>query len=149
MLDQRRFREWLDLFTEDAHYWMPIRATRSVDQLDQEFTKPGEMAHFDDPKPMLEARVKKLETGYAWAEDPPSRTRHLISNIIITDQSDHEISTTGNFILYRTRLEREVDWWVGCREDVLRREGSDLRIAKRTILLDQTNILSKNLSNFF
>jgi len=54
-----------------------------------------------------------------------------------------------NFILYRSRLERDVDWWVGRRVDVLRRTDDSYQIAKRTIYLDQTNILARNLSNFF
>ena len=79
-LDERRFHDWLDYFTDDAHYWLPIRRTRTVDQLDQEFTKPDEMAYFDDDKAMLEMRVRKLDTGYYSSEDLPSLTRHLITN---------------------------------------------------------------------
>jgi biphenyl 2,3-dioxygenase beta subunit len=107
------------------------------------------MAYFDDPKDVLATRVRKLDTGYAWAEDPPSRTRHLYTNVRAVAVEGDEITISCNFILYRTRLEREVDWWVGRREDVLRRENGSFKIAKRAIFLDQTNILSKNISNFF
>jgi biphenyl 2,3-dioxygenase beta subunit len=149
LLDDHKYVEWLDLFSEDTHYWMPIRQTKTSDELDEEFGKPGDVAYYDDPKGMLEARVRRLETGYAWAEDPPSRTRHCISNVIVTGIDGDEISTTSNFILYRSRLERDVDWWVGRRLDVLRRHNGSFLIAKRTVLLDMTNILSRNLSNFF
>ena len=149
LLDEHRYVEWLDLFSEDTHYWMPIRQTKTSDSLDEEFGKPGDVAYYDDPKGMLEARVRRLETGYAWAEDPPSRTRHCISNVIVTEVNGEELSTTSNFILYRSRLERDVDWWVGRRLDVLRRNNGSFLIAKRTVLLDMTNILSRNLSNFF
>lgn len=149
LLDEHRFQEWLELFTDDSHYWMPIRQTRSSDQLDGEFTKPGEMAYFDDPKDGLATRVRKLYTGYSWAEDPPSRTRHLYTNIRAKAIDGDEVTVSCNFILYRSRLEDQEDWWVGRREDVLRRQDGTFKIAKRTILLDQTNILSKNLSNFF
>jgi 3-phenylpropionate/cinnamic acid dioxygenase small subunit len=149
LLDDHKYVEWLDLFSEDTHYWMPIRQTKTSDELDEEFGKPGDVAYYDDPKAMLEARVRRLETGYAWAEDPPSRTRHCISNVIVTGIEGDEISTTSNFILYRSRLERDVDWWVGRRLDVLRRHEGSFLIAKRTVLLDMTNILSRNLSNFF
>ncbi len=44
LLDDRRFGEWLALFAEDAHYWMPIRRTMTSNALDQEFTAPGAMA---------------------------------------------------------------------------------------------------------
>src|SRR5215510_6660484 len=78
LLDARRFEEWIELFSDDAHYFMPIRRTRTRQELDREFTKPGEMAFFDDSKQVLLRRVKKLATGRSWSEDPPSRTRHLI-----------------------------------------------------------------------
>lgn len=149
LLDEHRYAEWIDLFTEDTHYWMPIRQTKNSDEIDEEFGKPGDVAYYDDPKPLLEARIRRLETGYAWAEDPPSRTRHLYSNVMVTELNGEELTVLSNFILYRSRLERDVDWWVGRRVDVLRRCDDSYQIAKRTIYLDQTNILARNLSNFF
>jgi biphenyl 2,3-dioxygenase beta subunit len=148
-LDDRRYRDWLEFFADDVHYWMPIRRTRTVDQLDQEFTQPGEMAYFDDDRTMLEMRIRKLETGYSWSEDPPSRTRKLISNVRILQDDGVELSVEANFILYRTRLNSEEDMWVGVRRDVLRRVGGGFKISDRKIFLDQTVLLSKNLSNFF
>ncbi len=149
LLDERRFTEWLDLLTSDIHYWMPIRRTVMNADLDQEFTKPGAMAFFDDDKTMLEARVKKLATGYAWSEDPPSRTRHMVNNVRILAVDGDELTVESNFHLYRTRLESEEDGWLGRRRDRLRRVDGALRIAERHVFLDQTLILSRNLSNFF
>ncbi len=149
VLDGRRYRDWLDFFTEDTHYWMPIRRTLTVDQLDREFTAPGEMAYFNDDRAALDLRVRKLETGYSWSEDPPSRTRHSISNVRIVAQDGDELQVESNFMLYRTRLNSEEDLWVGMRQDVLRHENGSFKIAKRTILLDQTVLMSKNLTSFF
>ena len=146
-LDEKRFHDWLDYFSDDAHYWLPIRRTRTVDQMDQEFTGPDEMAYFDDDKAMLEMRVRKLDTGYSWSEDPPSRTRHMMTKG--SDKVDGEYTVETNFILYRTRLNSEEDMWVGVRRDQIRRDGDSFKIADRKIFLDQTVILSKNLSNFF
>jgi biphenyl 2,3-dioxygenase beta subunit len=53
------------------------------------------------------------------------------------------------FLLYRTRLKSEEDQWIGSREDTLRRVDGLLMIAGRTIYLEQTLLLSRNLSNFF
>src|SRR6516164_7924586 len=83
LLDAHRYEDWLALFADDAHYFMPIRRTRTQRELGKEFTQPGEMAFFDDTKQSLTGRIIKLKTGKAWAEDPPSRTRHLITNIRI------------------------------------------------------------------
>ena len=149
LLDERRFTEWLALLTPDVHYWMPIRRTVAFDEVDREFTKPGDMAFFDDDKAFLEARVKKLHSGYSWSEDPPSRTRHLITNVRVLEQRGDELTAESNFHLYRSRLESDQDSWLGRRRDVLRRVDGAWRIAKRAIYLDHTVLRSRNMSNFF
>ena len=115
------------------------------------FTVPGEMAYFDETKEMLVGRVVKLQTGRAWSEDPPSRTRHLITNVRVVADDGDELEVESNFHLYRTRLKSEEDSWIGRRSDTLRRvdHGFGLAVARRHIFLDQTVILSRNLSNFF
>jgi biphenyl 2,3-dioxygenase subunit beta len=148
-LDERRWDDWLALFTDDVHYFMPVRRTRTSNELDREFTAPGAVAYFDDTKAMLASRVRKLQTGYSWAEDPPSRTRYLITNVRVLDERDDALDVTSNFHLYRTRLNSEEDSWIGHREDVLRRAGDRFRIAGRKIFLEQTVLLARNLSNFF
>lgn len=149
LLDDRRFSDWLALFAEDAHYWMPIRRTVTSNELDREFTAPGAMAFFDDDRMMLAARVKKLASGYSWAEDPPSRTRHLVSNLRIVREEAGELGVNTNFHLYRTRLNSEEDHWIGSRKDVLRRTPEGLKIVTRHIFLEQTVLMSRNLSSFF
>ncbi|GAB7003714.1 3-phenylpropionate/cinnamic acid dioxygenase subunit beta [Nocardioides sp. AN3] len=149
LLDHQRFEEWVELFTDDATYFMPIRRTVPRRNLSREFTKPGEMAFFDDDKATLVGRVQKLGTGTAWAEDPPSRTRHLVTNVRIVEDSGEELTVETCFHLYRTRLKSEIDEWIGRREDVLRRTDAGFRVARRHIFLDQTILLSQNLSNFF
>jgi 3-phenylpropionate/cinnamic acid dioxygenase small subunit len=149
LLDEHRYSEWVNLFTDDIHYFMPIRRTMSRRELDKEFTQPGDIAYFDDDKRILNGRVLKLASGTAWAEDPPSRTRRLITNIRILANDASELTVTCNFMLYRTRLKSEEDHWIGRREDILRRTDEGLRVARRYIYLDQTVLLSANLSNFF
>jgi 3-phenylpropionate/cinnamic acid dioxygenase small subunit len=65
------------------------------------------MAFFDDTKGTLARRVKKLATGRSWSEDPPSRTRHLITNVRIVETRGDELDVDSNFHLYRTRLKSE------------------------------------------
>ena len=149
LLDDRQFEDWVALFSDDTHYFMPIRRTRSKRELDKEFTQPGEMAFFDDDKRLLAGRVAKLQTGRSWAEDPPSRTRHLITNVRVVADDGRELHVESNFHVYRTRLRSEEDSWIGSRRDVLRRVDGAFRIADRKIFLEQTVLLSRNLSNFF
>ena len=149
LLDERRLDEWLALCTDDIHYWMPIRRTMTSKEIDNEFTKPGGMAYFDDDKRTLGLRIQRLAVGRAWAEDPPSRTRHTVSNVRILSIDANDILVGLNFHLYRTRLNSEEDSWIGRREDLLRRENGALMLARRYIYLDQTVILSQNMSNLF
>jgi biphenyl 2,3-dioxygenase subunit beta len=150
LLDSRQFDRWLELFTDDVHYFMPLRRTRTAREIDQEFTKPGEMAWFDDSKMVLAGRVAKLATGTAWSEDPPSRTRRFITNVRVVEDLVSELHVESNFMLYRTRLKSEENTWIGSRQDTLRRtDAGSLQIAKRTILLEQTVLRTANLSNFF
>jgi biphenyl 2,3-dioxygenase beta subunit len=149
LLDARRFEEWVELFADDARYFMPIRRTRTRQEIDREFTQPGEMAFFDDNKRSLLMRVRKLATGRSWSEDPPSRTRHLITNVRIIEDRADELDIESNFHLYRTRLQSEETSWLGARCDTLRRTGATFRIVTRAIYLEQTVLLSSNLSNFF
>jgi 3-phenylpropionate/cinnamic acid dioxygenase small subunit len=151
LLDERRFEDWYRLIAEDIHYWMPTRKNRLLRELDKENSRPGELAHFDDNHKSLGWRVRQLGTGMHWAEDPPSRTRHLVTNIRVSaSDAEGEYAVNSNFLCYRNRLEDEVDIWVGERRDRLRRVGvRSWQIAQRTIILDQNVVLSKNLSVLF
>jgi 3-phenylpropionate/cinnamic acid dioxygenase small subunit len=150
LLDDGRFHEWLGILAADVHYWMPTRYNRTRREREHEFSKPNEVAFFDEDKSSLAMRVKRLDTGMAWAEDPPSRTRHLVTNVQIRPRSAvDEYDVTSSFLLYRTRLETDLNLFAGRREDVLRKSRDGWRIARRKILLDQNVVLAKNLSVFF
>jgi 3-phenylpropionate/cinnamic acid dioxygenase small subunit len=162
LLDERRFDEWLQLFTDDVHYWMSGRRSRyprgskAIAILDpdryaeEELVRDDELALFDETKATLAARIARLGSGMAWAEDPPSRTRHLITNVgVAPAEKPDELAVQSNFILYRSRAEREQDFYVGARQDVLRREGQGWKIARRRLVLDQNVLSAKNVSVFF
>jgi 3-phenylpropionate/cinnamic acid dioxygenase small subunit len=161
LLDERRFREWLDLFTDDVRYWMGARSNRyprtskAISILspnryvEDDHTRDDELSIFDESKETLSGRVARLETGMAWAEDPPSRTRHLITNIEVAGDAGAELTVHSNFIVYRSRAETEQDFYVGARQDLLRRVDGGLKIARRKLTLDQNVLSAKNVSIFF
>jgi ethylbenzene dioxygenase beta subunit len=162
LLDEGGFRQWLELLADDIRYWMPAMGRRyrvsskalamgDVDHCrEHEFSDEGEMAILDETKQSLERRIARLESGMAWAEDPPSHTCHVLSNIAVVEgDPDTQIAVHANFVLYRTRGESEQDFYVGRRHDVLRRVDGDWRIAYRKILLPQHVLAAKNISNFF
>lgn len=149
VLDRRDFHHWLDFLDNEVDYWMPIRTTRAKGDEENEFAERGQGAFFDETRQHLEERVRKLDTGFSWAEDPPSRTRHVVANVRIVENNGSELTVQCNFMLYRSRLANTEDLWVGRREDTLRRVGDSLKIARRHIFLDQVSLGSKNLSVFF
>ncbi|HEX6512357.1 MAG TPA: 3-phenylpropionate/cinnamic acid dioxygenase subunit beta [Chloroflexota bacterium] len=150
LLDERRFDEWLDLLTDDVQYCMPMARNVSHDSLDQEYTRPGQdAAWFDEGKKELALRVEQIQSGDHWAEEPLSRTTHLVANIRLAEHSDNEAVVHSRFIVYRARLETDVDLIAGKRTDVLRRESGAWKIARRRILVDQSTLTVGSLTIFF
>ena len=158
-LDERRFDDWLALLTEDIRYWMPMARNVPSDDLAREFTAEGtETNWIDEGIETLRQRVKQLATGIHWAEQPPSRTTHMFSNLRILTATPEsalrdpdaplEATTRCRFLVYRNRNEDEQDVYVGKRNDTLRRTGGAWRLARREIFLDQNVLLSKNISVF-
>ena len=150
LLDERRYEEWLDLFTEDAHYFMPMRRNVPHDETEREFTRAGaDVNWFDEGKDTLTRRVAQIRTGIHWAEEPLSRICHMVSNVQVLHASDTEAGVKSRFLIYRNRVETETDVLVGKREDLLRRVNGGFKIARRKIILDQSVLLAKNLTFFF
>lgn len=151
LLDEGRFTDWLELFAADLVYWMPTRTNRMRRQQALSVAAPGEAAFYDETKESLAWRIRRFDSGMAWAEDPPSRTRHLITNVRVrhAENDGAHYLVRSNFLVYRNRLEREQNVFAGERTDLLRRTDDTLLIAGRTILLDQNILLAKNLSTFF
>jgi 3-phenylpropionate/cinnamic acid dioxygenase small subunit len=155
LLDERRFEEWLDLLADDVRYWMPMRRNVRFGELDREFTRAGQDINwFDEGKKTLTRRVQQILTGVHWAEEPLSRICHMVSNVQILHVQPSlaeaaEVTVKSRFLIYRNRVETETDILVGKREDVLRRTNEQWKIARRKIVLDQSVLLTKNLTFFF
>jgi len=155
LLDERRHDEWLALLADDIRYWMPMRRNVKFGDTEREFTRETEdISWFDEGKDTLTRRVRQIQTGIHWAEEPRSRITHMVSNVqLLTATPDaivaHEITAKSRFLIYRNRVETETDLLVGKREDTLRRAGDGWLIVRRKIVLDQNVLLTKNLTFFF
>src|SRR6185437_6769648 len=116
----------------------------------REYTRQGAEANwFDEGKDTLEKRVRQIEGGDHWAEEPRSRTTHLVANVRVDAVEGSDITTKCRFIVAAFRLQHDVDLFIGKRVDVLRREQDALKLLRRTIYLDQSVLLSRNLTTFF
>ncbi len=155
LLDERQYDEWLELLADDIRYWMPMRRNVKFGEGEREFTRAGrDINWFDEGKDTLTRRVRQIQTGIHWAEEPQSRIAHLVSNVQVLDAAPSvaaaaEVTVKCRFLIYRNRVETETDILVGKREDVLRRAGDSWQLARRKIILDQSVLLSKNLTFFF
>ncbi|MBV6763099.1 3-phenylpropionate/cinnamic acid dioxygenase subunit beta, partial [Rhodococcus opacus] len=134
LLDDGRFTDWLDLLADDLDYWMPTRSNRLRRQQALSIAARGEAAFYDETKESLAWRIRRFDSGMAWAEDPPSRTRHLVTNVVVryVDPAEHpgftgdDLLVRSAFLVYRNRLEREENIFAGGRTDILRRTGTGL-----------------------
>ena len=157
LLDDGRFADWLELLADDLDYWMPTRTNRLRRQQALSIAARGEAAFYDETKESLAWRIRRFDSGMAWAEDPPSRTRHLITNVVVrhVDPSQHrefsvdDLEVRSAFLVYRNRLQREENIFAGQRTDILRRVSAGLQVARRVVLLDQNVLQAKNISTFF
>ena len=151
LLDDRRYKDWLELLTDDVRYFMPMRRNLPFGQQDRENTLPRrEMSWFDEGKATLTQRVQQINTGAHWCEEPLSRVTHMVSNVMLAEVGSREVQVRCRFLVYRNRLEDEESFFIGRRFDTLRRvDGGSWKIARREIILDQNVLLAKNLTTFF
>ncbi|HKV53197.1 MAG TPA: aromatic-ring-hydroxylating dioxygenase subunit beta [Candidatus Binataceae bacterium] len=128
LLDEWRLQEWLELLTEDATYLVPPTDISGADPADTLFL-------IADDAMRIRSRVRQLLGKSAWAENPPSRTRRIISNVRILGRDDDSVRIAANFAVYRMRFEL-VDTYVGRYEYLLVRRNNQLRIRERKAILD-------------
>jgi 3-phenylpropionate/cinnamic acid dioxygenase small subunit len=156
LLDNRQFRDWLNLLAEDMTYFMPIRRNVKFGQHAQrENTVQGSgISWFDEDKWTLTKRVDQILTGVHYAEEPLSRVCHMVSNVQVLGatpslEAPQEVEVRCRFLVYQNRIEYETYTFVGKRTDLIRKTSDGWKIARREILLDQNVLLAKNLSTFF
>ena len=146
-LDERRFRDWLEFLSEDITYDVPLRVVREG-LAEWELSPNGRI--FQDNKQTLEVRVRRLETDFAWAEQPPSRTRHYVTNVLVdAGEQDREYEVSSYCLIYRSRGDSiEPNFVSVFRKDLVRKTSDGYEIARRWAAIDQAVINAHNLSIF-
>jgi 3-phenylpropionate/cinnamic acid dioxygenase small subunit len=147
LLDEQAYDDWLALLTDDIHYLMPVRVTTALAAGFD--TSPG-MAHFDEDQYSLSRRIARFATEHAWTEDPPSRLRHHLTNVrtFATGDEDHLVADSAT-LLFRSRGDVHEGYIVSARrEDLLRRIEDGWRLARRTIMVDDSVVRMQNLAIF-
>ncbi len=147
LLDDGRFADWLTLMTDDVIYWMPVRLNR---EKSDKPTYSDTMGYFSEDRETLRLRVERLKTDFAWAEDPPSRTRRFVSNVRVSAaEREGEVAVRSYLLVYRNRGDvADADLISAERHDLLVRASDGWRLKKRTIMVDQATLGTKNLAIF-
>ena len=151
LLDGWHLDEWLALLADDVRYWMPITRNLPHTQHRASETREGEDVNWiDEGRRLLELRVEQVNSQVHWAEEPLSRISRAISNVRVQNGAeDGGLEARCRFAIYRNRGDHEVDLFAGKRIDQLRPDGDSFKIARREVHLDQSVLLSKNLTIFF
>jgi len=151
LLDGGDFDGWLALLAEDIRYVMPVRVTTARGA---GFDTLPDMGHFDDDLYALRKRVQRLATDHAWTEDPPSRTRHFVTNVRTFTAGDSGVLRVESaLLLFRSRGDTREPDLISCgREDVLRPDpaasSAGYRLARRKITVDESVLRTQNLAIF-
>jgi p-cumate 2,3-dioxygenase beta subunit len=128
LLDEWRLEDWQELLTEDVIYQVPPTDVPEGDSRNTLFI-------ISDDAVRVRSRVKQLLGKSAWAENPHSRTRRLITNVRVLGGEAENILATANFAVYRMRYE-SVDTYIGHYEYKLVRRNGELKIRERRVVLD-------------
>jgi 3-phenylpropionate/cinnamic acid dioxygenase small subunit len=149
LLDQIRLQEWGARLAPDLVYTAPLRETRPMDQQSASFVRT--VQHFHDDWRSVMGRIMRLTgTKSAWAEDPPSRTRRLVTNVMVAKTAKpDEFSVTSYLLVTRSRFNSpEYDLISAERRDILRQDGDSFKLARREIIVDQAVIGTPNFAIF-
>jgi 3-phenylpropionate/cinnamic acid dioxygenase small subunit len=130
LADEARYADWLALWTDDGVYWVPATTDPAADP-------QKHLSHVYDNRARLETRIKLLQTGVRYSQEPPSRMRRLISNVEVRANGESETVAESNFILAELAVQAgpELHWWVGRTTHHLRRVAGELRMSAKTVVL--------------
>ena len=138
LLDERRFEEWRDLFTDDGYYWVPARPDQ-LNPLD-------EVSIFYDDKELMETRIQRLRHPRIHAQIPHTRTAHLVTNVVRESEVPPEVDVLlSSKILVVTYRQDQQDVYAGDCLHALRQEDDQWRIAWKKVMLINCDALLKSL----
>ena len=139
MLDEKRYADWVDLFTEDAIYWVP------ANNFDNDPSQHVSLMY--DNHSRLKERLARMQHPYFWPQDPPSRTSRLIGNVRALESDGDELLVESRFQMLELR--RETRHFAGtCHHRLLTSDGS-WKIRRKTVYLINNNEPHINLTFMF
>lgn len=144
-LDHRKFRDWLAMIATEIQYEAPQRVVRIGGV--EEHAASG--YYLKETYASLETRIKRFETDYAWAEDPPSRTRRCVSNVCVEEVTEREVQVRSNLVVFRYRIHQSLPDIISAeRVDRLLRDGEGFKLLRRSIYVDSAVPATHNFAIF-
>jgi 3-phenylpropionate/cinnamic acid dioxygenase small subunit len=129
LADEARYAEWLALWTDDGVYWVPATTDLAA-------SPDTHISHVYDNRARIDTRVKRLQTGQRYSQEPASLMRRIVSNVEVTAEGG-ELVAGSNFLLGELSIQarHEMHWWIGRATHRLRRVGGALRMASKKVVL--------------
>ena len=130
LADEARYCEWHALWTDDAVYWVPATTDPAADP-------DKHLSHIYDNRARLDTRVKLLQTGHRYSQEPASLMRRLISNIEVEKTENGEFVAGANFLLVELSIQaqHETHLWAGRTTHKLRWVNEQLKMVEKTVVL--------------
>ncbi|HVZ44196.1 MAG TPA: aromatic-ring-hydroxylating dioxygenase subunit beta [Ramlibacter sp.] len=124
--DEHRYDEWEKLWTHDGLYWVPANGEGGDPE--------HEMSIIYDNRSRIGLRVRQFYTGKRFSQTPQSRLRRLVSNVEVVEDDGREIRAASNAMVFESQTRGDTVW-ASRNEYTLRREGEDLRMVRKKVVL--------------
>ncbi|MGH7988533.1 MAG: aromatic-ring-hydroxylating dioxygenase subunit beta [Candidatus Binataceae bacterium] len=137
LMDENAYDDWLALWTEELTYWVPCEE----DDLQPE----NHISFIYDDRARLRARIARLKSGNAHAQDPKSRLCRVVSNIEVGELSPDDLEIRSKFVLGEVRRGKQ-DVFMGRTIHKLRRHPDGLRMSFKKVMLVNSDEFIDNLT---
>ncbi len=138
LLDEQRFTEWLELFTQDVVYWVPAGG--------EEPDPTRRVSFVHDDRQRLELRVDRLLGSHAYAQDPPSKIVRAVTNVEVREAAGDEVEVHSVLTVVEVRAGRQTLYAARCRYRLRRDDGwkiarKEVRLVNRDDVFDNLTLL--------
>jgi 3-phenylpropionate/cinnamic acid dioxygenase small subunit len=146
-LDREDLLGWQAMLDKDLIYRMPVCVTRKRNSGESYET---ETMHFDEDYGSIAFRVRRFLETQAWAADPPTRARRIVTSVRVWETAEPGIyDTASSILLIRTSDDDfRTDQVTAERYDQIKITSEGPKLLARKIVSDQTTIGTHNLAVF-
>jgi 3-phenylpropionate/cinnamic acid dioxygenase small subunit len=131
LLDDKKWQDWLGLYTTDAVYWMPAWTSEYETTSDPELQLN---LLYLKGRASLEDRVFRIETGDSFASVPMARTTHVVGGVLLGGEGGGGIAARASWIVHSFGIHGGITR-SGSYDYLLREDAGALKIARKKIIM--------------